>query len=314
MPRTTTDLIFNVTGQSLTHLVRQGRPTSATFKVFRDYSNDDATPEFSGSATVDSVNTTVDVASGQAQTDPNKISLTSTTGIVIGTKYLIAENSKQEWVDPIEIVSADYIRVRHPLRNNYTTAATFVGTTLSAAVDSTWIALTNSISDHDDPNPDYRIRWEILVGGATVVEYSYCDVVRGRVSYSCDIDDVNARAPGLVDSLPREYQEEQGRPLLDSAWRAVQSKLAAMNLDADAVRDAQALDELVIMKSLHLLAMGGWKPLGLSSIEYVEMTRTDFERFFEQHWQTNRSHAIATGPSSAADTSAPKQRDPYWAK
>ena len=138
-----------------------GRPTSATFSVFEDYANDDATAEFTGTGTVDSVNTTVDVTSGIGTTDAHKINLAATTSIVTGRKYLISESSKQEWVEPIEIVSADYIRVRHPLRNSYSTAATFVGTTITAAIDATWVADASNISDHSDPNPDYRIRWAI---------------------------------------------------------------------------------------------------------------------------------------------------------
>jgi len=311
MARTTTDLIFDVAGQTLAHRVMQGRPTSATFDVLEDYADDSAVAEFSGTATVDSVSTTVDATSGLGTTDPHKINLTATTSIVTGRKYLISDNSKQEWVEPIEIVSADYIRVRHPLRNSYSTAATFVGTTITAAVDATWVAAESSLSDHLDPNPDYRVRWEIVVGGATYIQYSYFDLVRSTVTHGVDVEDLNARAPGLHDNLPIEYQADQGRPLIDSAWRSVQAKCASLKIDTDAVRDDQFIDELVILRCLFMLASGGWHPLGMSPGEYIQETRTDYERFIEQHLQVKLAHPVASGSGSGV---VPVRAQPLWSK
>lgn len=311
MPRTTTDLIFGVTGQTLAHRVLAGRPTSATFAVLEDYANDDQDAEFSGTATVESVNTTLDIASGVSQSDPQRIYLTSTSSIVIGRKYLIGQDSRQEWVEPIEIVSGDSIRVRFPLRNDYAAGSTFIGTTITAAADATWVAAEENISDHLDPNPDYRVRWEIVVGGATLVEYSYFDLVRGSVSHSVDISDVNERAPGLHDSLPVEYQLDQGASLIETSWRSVQAKLSSLGIDTDALRDAQFTDELVIMRALCILAMGGWRPLGMSPSEYILETRTDYERFIEQHLQTTLKHPVASGSSAGATMIAAQ---PFWSK
>jgi hypothetical protein len=148
MARLNVALMFNVLGQTLNHRVIQGRPTAATFQVFRNYAVDEGTAEFSGSATIDSVNTTVNVASGAAQTDPQKISLASTAGIVTGRKYLLSEVSLQEWLEPME-VQPTYIRVRFPLANNYTTAALFQSTVISAAVDATFIQTLGKVSDLD---------------------------------------------------------------------------------------------------------------------------------------------------------------------
>ncbi|MES2865939.1 MAG: hypothetical protein V4703_04170 [Actinomycetota bacterium] len=311
MSRTTTDLLYGITGQTLAHRVLSGRPTSATFSVFEDYADDGTTAEFSGTATVDATTTTVDGASGVSSSDPQKINLTATSAISVGRKYLLSQNSKQEWVEPIEIISADYIRVRHPLRNDYTSGATFVGTTITAAVDSTWVATEANLSDHLDPNPDYRVRWEILIDGATQVAYSYFDLVRATVTHGIDIEDVNVRAPGLHDSLPVEYQPDQGRSLLDSAWRSAQAKCASLKIDTDAFRDDQFIDELTILRTLYMLASGGWHPLGMSSGEYIAETRTDYERFIEQHVQIQLRPPVAQGASSGA---APKQAAPIWGK
>jgi hypothetical protein len=309
--RSTATIVYGVSGQTLEIRALEGRASSATFDVLPDFAGDDDEPEFSGTGTVDSVSTTVSAASGQSQTDPQKVSLTSTSSIVTGRKYLLAENSLREWVEPVSIHSG-YIRVRHPLKNDYTTSATFVGTTITASVDATWAAAEENISDHLDPNPDYRVRWEYVVSGATCVAYSFFDLVRATVAHRIDIDDINARAPGLHDSIPIEYREEQGRPLVDAAWRAVQAKLASLSIDTDALRDNQILDELTILKALNVLAVGGWRPPAYASqLEYIEVTSQQFDRFIEQHFQVTLKHRLASGSSGGSDT---RFAVPVWVK
>lgn len=309
--RAITAVTFGVTGQLLTLLVRQGRPSSATFKVFRSYSDDDATPEFSGSATVDSVNTTVSAASGPAEVDPQKLSLASTAGIVIGRKFLLAENVVAEWVAPIEIRSG-YIRTRHPLKNAYTTAATFVSPWITAAVDATFVADLAKLSDLNDQAADYRVRWSIVVGGATVVAYTFFDLVRAEQRHSVDIDDVNARAPGLADTLPTEYRAEDGRPLVDAAWRAVRAHLIAVDVDPQSIRDDEVVDELVILRALRVLAEGGWRPPGLEWSIYTDVVVKNYERFFEQHFAVTVKHRTDR-EQQLANTAADVPRA-FWRK
>jgi hypothetical protein len=310
--RLNTAITFGITSQTLEFRSLRGIPTSGTFKVFADYAGDDDTVEFEGSVTVDTTNTTIDAASGQGQTDPHKVNLTATTGITTGRKYLISEASKREWVEPIEIVSADYIRARHPLVNAYTTAATFVGTSMTAAVDSTWVAAEENLSDISDPNPDYRVRWSYVVGGVTYVDFSYFDLVRAPAGHQVDISDLNAYAPGLKDSLPTEYKLEQGRPLLDAAWRSVRSELFNLSINVDSMRDSELLDELVIHRALVVLAMGGWKPSGFDSVpEYLTEVRSQYERFLEKNFAVTVKTPLDTGNTGAAEPVAPK---PFWSK
>lgn len=300
--RLISSILYNVTAQTLAYRALEGVVTSGTFKVLPDFAGDDDTVEFEGSVTVDTVSTTVDAASGPSQADPQKINLTSTTGIALGRKYLLSENSLKEWVEPVEIVSGQYILARHPLKNDFSTSATFVGTTMTATVDSTWVAAEENISDHSDPNPDYRVRWEYVVGGVTKIAYSYFDLERAPVGPQVDIDDINARAPGLHDSMPVEYRKEQGRPLVEAAWRAVRAKMASLRIDTDAIREDEILDEIVILMALVVLAVGGWRPLAYQSqAEYIEVVTTQFDRFVEQHFQVTLKHKLATGTSGGAD-------------
>jgi len=310
MSRLVDHVTFGITGQTVAYRVPQGRPTSATFKVFHEWAGDDSTAEFTGTATVTDPTTTLTAASGAGQTDPQKLNLTS-TDFVTSRKYLVSEGSRQEWVQPIEVATG-YIRVRHPLKNSYTTAATVASTTITAVIDSTFVAAIENLSDLKDPNPGYRVRWEIVVGGSTYVSYSYFDLVRTPITYGVDIDDLNARAPGLHDSMPLEYATEQGRPLLDAAWLAVQAKMASLDIDTDAFRDDQALDEIVILKALCILAAGGWRPSTYASLEsYIDSTRADYDRFVEQHYQVTLKHKLAITGDGGAQTVAPVS---YWSK
>ena len=65
------------------------------------------------------------------------------------------------------------------------------------------------------------------------------------------------------------------------------------------------------MRALYMLAMGGWAPRGMSSGEYIAETRTDFERFIEQHVQVTLKHPLASGSSAAVQAVVPL---PFWSK
>ena len=87
------DVTFNVTGQSLFLDVPEGRPSSVTSVQVRHwYEGDDQTVQWTVSdQAVDSVNTIFDAASGVSETDPRKLNLNATTGIVKGRTYLATD-------------------------------------------------------------------------------------------------------------------------------------------------------------------------------------------------------------------------------
>lgn len=307
--RATQEIIYAVTGQTLEYRVIQGRPTSATFEVFADYADDTTTAEFSGTATVDTVNATLTATAGISETDPQNISITS-TGIILGRRYLLSEDSVKEWVDPIEI-GTGFIRSRWPLRSDYTVAATLASTVLTATVDATWVARLDRLRNLENPNPDYRVKWTILVGGVYVVAYSFFNLVRAQVVHQVDIADIDDRAPGLMDSMPAEYASEQGRPLIDAAWKSVKAKLASIDLQVSEFRDDAILDEMVILRALAMLARGGWHPQQYQLSEYVADTQSEYDRFVETHLQVTLKHRMATGTGSGSDVVYAK---PYWGK
>lgn len=292
-------LTYGITGQTLDVLVRLGRPTSATFEVFRQSATDDGTPEFQGSATVDTPNTTLASAAGPAQSDPARIPLTSTTGIVKDRRYLLSQNSLQEWVDVVEVGSG-YVRVRQQLQNDYTSGATFQSTYLTAAVNSSFIQNLSNLSDLLDTTPDYRVVWTVVVGGQTYQLYTFFDVVRTPVLHNVEISDIDAAVPGLADTMPVELRAEQGRPLIDRAFSSVRADLVASQIDVNSLRDDEVMDELVILRTIRSLAEGGWAPPGVDKNLFLETSTKNYERFLERHIAVSLNHATASRDGASA--------------
>jgi hypothetical protein len=308
--RIKTDILFGVTGQSITYRAMQGRPSSATCTVFDDGTDDDGTAEFTVAATVDSVSTGITTSAGPSQADPTLFGVSTTAGFQVGRKYVLSEEGVREWVEVVEILASS-VRVRYPLKNDFTVAAVIDGTTLSAVVDATWVASEDNLSDNGNPFPDYRARWEYVVGGVTYVSWSYFDVVRGIVAHEVDIADVTARQPGLHDSLPVDYVRDQGRAFVDSAWRAVRADFQSVGMDVAAVRDDEVIDELVILRCLWMFAESGWRPPQFDSATFVELKRTGYERFWEQHIKVTNKHPVAAGTGANAERAAAR---PLWRK
>jgi hypothetical protein len=302
-------VLLGVASQVL-RLRAPSRPTSATVAVYRNFGDDQGTPEFTATATLDPVDTTLAGAAGGGQTDPQRIPLTSTAGIQAEQEYLISEGGLFERVVPIE-VRAGYVRVRMPLVNAYTAAATFVCAEMSAPIPDVWASDESKLSELGDMGADYRARWNLVIGGATITAYSYFDVVRVAAQHGVDIVHVNERAPGLKDSLPVEYRAESGRPLVAAAWRAVRAHFAAVSIDVNSIRESEVIDELVILRALQVLAEGGWHPKQTDWAAYMEMVSANYARFFEQHFAVTLKHR--TQLHSGIQTG--EQRAPaFWRK
>ena len=301
--RSTSDVIFGVTGQTLRHCVRSGRPTSATFEVFADTAGDDDTAEFSGTATVDSVSTTLSAAAGASQTDPTALALTSAASVVVGRTYLLSEDSKREWVRLVAL-DGSTATVNHPLANNYTTAATFVSTDITAAIDATWVADESNLSTPSNPEPDYRVRWEILYSGSTLVELTFFDLVRGSIGHGVTMEDLRGRLWSIYDRLPIDDRTNQGQDIIDDAWEDVQAELAAARINDGALRDGATVDQFLIKRILLNCGQNGVTPLGMSYADVL----ADYQRFYERHVIAAPSIAIATSTGAASRTTVPKWR------
>lgn len=253
--RTVADIVFGVTGQVLVFDAPEGRPSSVTtVEVFRWDSGDDDDAELatSGAAAVEAnPNTTTDAAAGASQTDPRRIPLTSTAGIVADRTYLlIGADLLKEWTDILELDATDAAFARHPLHNDYAIGTTFVSTRMSVAIDATWAADETNLDPSAGANPMYRVRWVYVVAGVTYVADTYFNLVRYAARHGVTPENVENMRAGWLDALPVDHRRDQGRRLIDEAYREVKIDLAGVELDDAAIAESEIVDELVRFKTI----------------------------------------------------------------
>lgn len=301
--RSTDDIVFGVTGQSLRHLVRAGRPSAATYQVFGEDAGDDETPEWSGTATIDSVNTTLTAAAGVGQATPAVMTVDSASGISAGRRYLVAQAGVREWVYVVS-VSGSTVTASAPLQNAYTAGATFQGTEVTAAVDATWVADSNNLSSPSTPAPDYRVRWAITVDGVVQVHYTFFDLVRGALGHNVTMHDVEARLWGSLDDLPVDHRADGGSRIIDAAWADVQVELGGQGINDGALRDAALVDQLVLHRVRLLFAQNGYAPRNIPPEVALKAARDDYQRFFERHFAAGHVTSSTTSGARVRRTAA----------
>src|SRR5574343_614355 len=122
----TLEIVYNRSGQTVTFYPPEslrdllGAPSSPTANVFFGTTSNDDTVEFTPSVSVDSVSTTVDVASGVSQSSRNTLYVAATTSTAIGTLYQVENVSGQrEIVEPKGIAAADSLTLVNDLQFDY---------------------------------------------------------------------------------------------------------------------------------------------------------------------------------------------------
>lgn len=257
--RTVQDILFNVTGQAVHFDCPEGRPSSVTSAtVFRwDYADNGQTESAIGSASIETnPNTTVDATSGYGQSNPLLINVAATTGFATDRTYLItAADGYREWFDCAEIDSANTVTAKHPLHNTYAAADTVQSTRIQATIDPIWVADETNLDGCVGPNPSHRIRWVYVVGGITYVADSYFTFVRYKGAHGIRPQDVESLLPGWMDRLPTDHYRDQGRRLIDDAYRGVKFDLHQIWTDDAMVANAELVDELTRYKTLELTEM-----------------------------------------------------------
>lgn len=259
--RTVQDIAYAVTGQTVSYDAPEGRPSSVTSAtVYRWDMSDDDTSESTaiGTPSVETnPNTTIDAASGYGETDARKLNVAATTGFTRERSYLVTSaDGLREWFEVEEIDSGNYVIAKHPLHNGYATADTVQSTRLQATVDSTWVAdETNLMLDDVGPNPGYRIRWVYVVSSVTYVADTYFSLTRYVGRHGVSPQDIEVMAPGWLDMLPTDHRKDQGRKLIDNAYREVKIDFHQIDVAASSVAESELIDELTRYKTLEL---GEW--------------------------------------------------------
>lgn len=247
------DIIFGVSGQVLVLEADVPIASVTSVSVWDSASPDTTTAESAttGSAAVDSATEFTTAASGYGQTDATEMAMASTAGFVAGRRGYISGAGMSETFE-IERVDTAAIYARRPLVNAYASGATVNMTTRATiAVASAWASDTGNLSAAMDPNPAYRVRWEVVtIAGDTAVYFRNFDLVRYPSSPPVSPLDVDRAHPGWIDALPPDYRASQGRPLIEEATRLVRLDLYSRRLADQALRTGEVYAALVIDRAV----------------------------------------------------------------
>lgn len=249
------DIVFGVTGQVVYFDAPEGRPSSVTSVKVYSWDVGDVS-DWRVATGVGSVESEPDVlvasASGAGQADPRVINVDETIGVEVGRNYLLTgATGAHEWIE-CESFTETTITAKHPLHNAYADEDQLQTTRIQATIDATWVADVNNLTDGAGANPAYRIRWVYVVDGVTHVADSYFNLVRYAGAHGVRPQDVEVAYPGWLDRLPTDHYRDQGRRLIDEAYRGVKIDLMSVEIDDAAVANAEVLDELTRWKAVEL--------------------------------------------------------------
>lgn len=272
------DILFGESGQSLAFDAPEGVPSSVTsVQVFAMTGGDALALDALDAPALESVSTTFDADSGAAQADPTICNLAATASLAIGRSYLATDALGQtELVQVRAITSGASVRSYFPLALNYASGDAFASTRITAALDATWVADANNVSDDSDPNPGYRVRWEYVVSGKTYVHHTTMDLVRYAGETLVTPIDMESYYPNWADMLPSFHVADSGRRLIAQAYRDVMFDLHQIEVPDEQVRNPDVRDELVKLKTVaRALRLRFYE--GAASADQAELAQRDYQ-------------------------------------
>lgn len=314
-------LTYGLTGQEVEFypperdVIAEGAAAAATYAVFGGEDSNDATPALSGTATLDSVNTTVATSdAGYAQANRRKAILASTSGILPRRQYLLANAGLvREVVTPFEVQSS-YVTLENDLAGDYPIASsTFKGLRQSFVIDPTFIATIGNINTGPERMPPYRVRWQYqTAAGVTRQMWTYFDVVRVAARHHVTARALRAWFPEMSEMEWRDTRGQQFEQQLNAGWHQFVFDYTAENLAIDQLREGPVLDHVVTMATLFVLAVGGLSPQGRNGEAWVSERMDAYREAFTKAFKATekRKGWEDSGTTGAIDPN-PSARAPH---
>lgn len=325
-----TALVYNLTGQVLEFYVPElevrlfGPPAAAaTYSCWRGTDSNDGTTQFSGTATLDSVSTTVGTASGYSQANRRQLTLASTAGISVGLSYVLANAlGQREIVTPYEITSATVIKVENDLAYDYAiTTSTFKGLRHYFTIDATFIQTLGSINMYgalyyESPRqkvpsrgaaPPYRLRWSYTTAdGIARQAWTYFDVARQKGKHNVTANDLRELFPDISDHEWLEQRGQQFAKQIDAAWDYFCFDLRAADYPVDQLREGPVVDELVRRAAIMIIAAAGIAPANRERETYVREAREEYRAMFNKAIGSSLKAWIDVGTTGAIHPDPPR--------
>lgn len=276
------DILFEVANQVLVLVCPEGRPSSTpTFEVFEDTESEDGTAEsaLTGSATVDSVNTTLDASAASGQ---KTIPLTSTAGIEKGREYIVtqqaANGGRLEAVVVVAVLDGVSVVVQNPLFHDYASGAAFQSARVTIGFATAWVSDTNNLSHPLCPRPKYRAHATYTAGGETCRTPVFFDLLRTKYIHGVTPPAVDSLSRGWLSRLPIDAVGDGGQRVIDDAFHQVKLDLWERELAAYALRHGEVVNELVRLKAVSMVHEFAFDAGGVSEAQWRKSEKKYWDR------------------------------------
>lgn len=275
-------LIYNLTGQALTH-VPDVRRTSATWVLedLRYAAGESARELDSGSATLDAATEATTAAAGPTTATPRQLSVASTAGFVVGTTYEIVSASGEgdRELGVLAGAPSGVLLLEHPLIGEYPSGSTIRGITLTTgALDSA------VLQDEDRVQQDWpmRVVWTYSDGtraqeAVRLVRETASDLLVGRV-----LVDLRDLFPDIDTRLQRHGRDTL-RPHVALQLRSMRADFLSRGIRHEELLTGERGHWALVWRVLwHLARLGnspqGDGPSGASSTEWAAYCKAEYER------------------------------------
>lgn len=318
-------LIFGASGQTLefyppaAEALREGAPTAAaTYQVYGGTQSNDETAKFSGTATLDSVSTTVSTVSGYTQSNRNRLYLTSTASVVVGRRYLLKNAQGQREVVIPTLVETTYVDLEEALANDYAiTTSTLVGLRQVFTVDAAFIAAQENInlysfsplldqaSEHTQA-PPFRVEWRYTTGSTAQRSWTSFDVCRTPAKTLVHLDELLELFPDLIQFESINTRGQGLQPQLRAAERDLRIAVRAAGYDPDQIQDPEYYQRLLLQKWAVVIGNGllfARPDVG----QWLDTVTKDFTVMFQQAIGTALRVWMSTGSTGAVTPDPPRQ-------
>lgn len=275
--RTHVALTYNVTGQTIEYyppieeiIADSGPPSAAaTYAVFRGSQSNDETPILSGTATLDSVSTTLQSIAGPSAASRSSMQLTSASGVVIGRRYLltnIATNGSQCQVIIPKLISSTTINHEADVWTDFTLLSTFKGLRHVFTVSSSFLQDSSNINiygtlvdrvlpfdtgDTATSAPPYRVRWTYTTaGGVTRTHWTTFDLCRAPAQHHVTVEHVRAMVPDVIwDEWTQQRGQDFG-PQIHESFERLRFDIRMAGYDPNMVTDPLVMDRLTTLAAV----------------------------------------------------------------
>ena len=151
-------IVYNVTGQTLTHVPSTRQSSIAWRLEDLRYDVDNTTSRLldSGTAAVDTATEATTAAAGPGQANPRLITMASTAGFAVGTIYEISGTGGVEFFEVAAVTTNTSITATLPLIGTYATSSTVQGRTHTTAAILAAVVQDEDLVTSDVP---MRIVW-----------------------------------------------------------------------------------------------------------------------------------------------------------